>query len=298
MGKKRKRVRGFKPYNPRPESQVYLRQVIEVLEEYREFWPVTIRQVYYRMIGAHGYPKDANACDRLEEYINRARREPRDVWWKLPFEAFRDDGVQESTHTGYLDAADFMSTVRGAAQEFKLDLMSRQGVHVEILCEAAGMVPQIDRVAAGYIAHVSSAGGFDSTTRKEALARRLSSMGKPVYLFHIGDYDPSGQAMFTALLEDLEAFLWHYGGDVQMVRLAVTPEQIADYNLESSPVNENDNREFDGDRVVQAEAFSPPDLADIVRAGIESVIDMEVHAKALRAEKQIRGKLIRRIETA
>jgi hypothetical protein len=34
----------------------------------------TVRQIYYRLIGAYGYDKDANASERLGELINRARR--------------------------------------------------------------------------------------------------------------------------------------------------------------------------------------------------------------------------------
>jgi hypothetical protein len=54
--RKRTRARGFAAWEPKEGSLVLLRQVQAVLDEYRAQQPLTLRQIYYRMIGAHGYP--------------------------------------------------------------------------------------------------------------------------------------------------------------------------------------------------------------------------------------------------
>lgn len=292
-----KRVRGFAKWNPAEDSQETLQQVIEVLEEYRDYWPLTIRQVFYRLVGRYDYPKTEKAYDKLGEKINRGRREYREVPWNLPWDAFRDDGVIDSPFHCYSGADDFWGTVQALASQFRFDLMSYQVVHLELFCEAAGMVPQLERVANQYGVNVSSSGGFDSTTRKHDLAKRLSGTGKPCVLLHIGDLDPSGVHMCSSLDEDIQAFCDHYGGQVEMVRLAVTPDQQAAYNLPTAPPKATDNRSFDSDFTVQAEALDPADLAQIVTDAIESQIDLPTLARARRQERAMRTSLLSQIES-
>ena len=47
---KRPRPRGFAPWNPRSESLALVRDVQTVLDEYREYLPLTIRQAFYRLV--------------------------------------------------------------------------------------------------------------------------------------------------------------------------------------------------------------------------------------------------------
>ena len=91
------------------------------------------------------------------------------------------------------------------------------------------MVPQIRRIADPFGIGVYSSGGFDSVTAKHQIARLWTD--DPVTVLHIGDHDPSGVHCFSSLAEDVASFAGHYGGDVQFVRLAVTPEQAAFYKL-------------------------------------------------------------------
>ena len=86
MGKTR--PRGFAPWSPRSETLKLLAQVHGVLEEYRKYLPLTCRQVFYRLVGAHGYDKTERAYSRLCETLNRARRAGH-----IPFPVIRDDGM-------------------------------------------------------------------------------------------------------------------------------------------------------------------------------------------------------------
>src|SRR4051794_39255340 len=81
------RPRGFVPWKPRPETRALLGQVRAVLLEYQDYLPLTCRQIYYRLVGAHGYDKTERAYTRLCETLNRARRarlvsmdDSRDSW--------------------------------------------------------------------------------------------------------------------------------------------------------------------------------------------------------------------------
>src|SRR5262249_57158880 len=70
----RTRVRGFAPWAPRGATAGLLDQVRGVLEEYEDYLPLTIRQIFYRLVGAHEYEKTERAYARLSEHLNRARR--------------------------------------------------------------------------------------------------------------------------------------------------------------------------------------------------------------------------------
>jgi len=70
----RLRPRGFKPWQPRPETQRLLDQVLAVLDEYAAYLPLTLWQIFYRLVGAHGFEKTERAYQRLSEHLSRARR--------------------------------------------------------------------------------------------------------------------------------------------------------------------------------------------------------------------------------
>jgi hypothetical protein len=63
------RVRGFAPWSPRAETQVLLDQVRAVLGEYEDYLPLTIRQIFYRLVGAYEYEKTERAYERLCEHL-------------------------------------------------------------------------------------------------------------------------------------------------------------------------------------------------------------------------------------
>ena len=162
------------------------------------------------------------------------------------------------------------------------------------MCEAAGMVPQLARVAETYGLPVISSGGFESVTEKHRLAVDLADDGRPTEVLHIGDHDPSGAHLFLALAEDVRAFGGEIGGEVEFTRLAVIPEQIAELGLETAPPKTTDRRAFTGP-TCQAEAIPPDVLATILRDAIDDRIDHAALARVLRREKQTQRKLLRRL---
>jgi hypothetical protein len=217
----RTRVRGFAPWTPRGETQELLDRVQGVLGEYRDYLPLTIRQIFYRLVGVHNYEKTERAYARLCEHLNRARRAR-----LISFDVIRDDGGVIAAPDDWENVAQFWATVRAWAEEFTLDHSAGQKTRLVVICEAAGMVPQLARIANPFGVTVMSGGGFDSLTDKHKFAAALAGQGRPTIVLHIGDHDPSGVSMFLAFLEDVEAFARELGGKVTFTRLAVTPAQI------------------------------------------------------------------------
>ena len=288
------RPRGFAPWQPGEEVRALLKVVADILEEYRQHLPLTCRQIFYRLVGAYGFPKSENGYKRLCEHLVRARRAG-----MIPFANIRDDGVVEKAAPGWVNAEAFWHSIRSEAARFTLDRQAGQPRRLLIAVEAAGMVPQIERVAHAYSVPVRSSGGFDSLTAKHALAEELSRWGAAEVL-HIGDHDPSGVHVFANLVADVGAFVRAMGGDVAFTRLAVTPVQAADLRLPTAPRKESDRRRFTGigddpDATVQAEAIPPDELAAIVQEALELRFDMSTLRATLAAEKHAKAVLHARL---
>lgn len=248
----RTRVRGFAPWCPKPDTLALLKLVRAVLTEYEQHLPLTLRQVFYRLVGAHGYEKTERAYERLGETLSRARRAG-----LIDMDAIRDGSGDQERPQSWDGAEDFLEAVRPQAEHLRLDRSAGQRTRLAVLCEAAGMVPQLADVALDYGVPVFSSGGFESVTEKHAFAAEIAADRRPTEVLHIGDHDPSGAHLYLALAEDVAAFAADLGGSVTFTRLAVTPEQINALDLPTAPAKATDRRAFAG-ATCQAEAMCSP----------------------------------------
>ena len=153
----RRRPRGYADWRPQRTTRDLLGQVEAVLAEYVEHLPLTVRQVFYRLVGGYGYDKTEQAYERLCNHLVRARRAQ-----MIRFDALRDDGVTVLADSWYAEVADFHDHVRQEANGYRRDKQAGQPAYVELWCEAAGMMPQLQRVAEEYSVPVFSCGGFAS----------------------------------------------------------------------------------------------------------------------------------------
>jgi hypothetical protein len=285
------RPRGFAPWRPRAKTLLLLDSVQKVLDTYRDSLPLTGRQIFYRLVATTGFDKTEASYKQLLEMLNRARRAD-----MVPMDAIRDDGAVAVGLNRFRDSEEFLQACAGSASNFQLDLLQDQPQRVEVICEAAGMVPQLDRVARSYGVAVRSSGGFDSTTVKHQLGRFYGELDRPAVVLHVGDFDPSGEHIHLNLGEDVGAFAAYYGGSVHVRRVAVTADQQVAHNLPTAPPKPTDKRSFSADFTVQAEALPPDVLAEIVRHAIESELDLDLLAQAHQRQAEIREELVQRLE--
>ena len=196
------RPRGFLyDYNPRAKTRELLGQVEDVLATYAAELPLTARQVFYRLVATVQYPKDERGYTRLQEHLANFRRAG-----VVAFEHIRDDGVTVEAPLEYGSPEEFLRIAEELAREGQGVRLEGQPNWVEVWCEAAGMAPQLARAVGEYGVTVYSSGGFDSLTVKYDAARRIAAREVPTVVVHVGDFDPSGLALFQAAAEDVEAF--------------------------------------------------------------------------------------------
>ncbi|MFJ2160149.1 hypothetical protein [Streptomyces sp. NPDC087856] len=285
---KRTRVRGFADWAPRPHVLALVEQVRTVLDENRAYLPMTARQVFYRLVGAHRYDKTEQAYARLLETLNRARRAR-----LIPMHAIRDDGGTSLGAGGWDSPAQFWRSVRRTAEGYTHALDDGQPIAVELWVEAAGMVPMVARVAAEFGITTYSSGGFDSVTVKYEAAQRISWRDVPTTVLHLGDHDPSGLSILDSAAADISAFVDDMGSPAPtFARLAVTAEQIARYRLPSAPQKATDRRGEHMRHTVQAEAMSPTELTGEVRAALQAAVDLDALEVARRRGEHERAEIL------
>lgn len=290
----RRRPRGYAEWRPQTKTRVILEQVVDVLNEYEDYLPLTVRQIFYRLVGAHGYDKTELAYSRLSEHLVRARRAR-----LIPFDNIRDDGISVMQSRWFDSEADFWDDVARNARVYRRDRQAGQGHYVELWCEAAGMMPQLARVAAEYSVPVFSSGGFVSLSAVRHIVNRVTDRDVPTVLLHVGDFDPSGESIFDAMTQDAAAFLREDSmlpGVHHLVaeRVALTQSQVDAYNLPTAPPKATDSRSarWEG-QTCQLEALAPDQLAGVVRDAIEYWMDAETLEWHGREEERERTALLR-----
>lgn len=270
------RPRGYASWRPQRKTEVILDQIDQVLDEYSAYLPLTVRQVFYRLVGVHGFPKTETAYKRVAEYLNRGRRSGR-----FPWDAIRDDGAEAVQHRiTRLDRArwlDAMLPHPDDADHFHgPGIQDGQPVFTEVWCEANGMVPMLGRMVEPYGINVYGLGGFESVTTLRNHAERhrdhwYLNEDMPVRVLLIGDYDGSGLSIGQATESDVVAF----GSMARFERVAILPDQIVEYGLPTVPPKAGDHRHGFDEQTVQAEALPPDVLESLLTEAIEEEWDSD-----------------------
>ncbi len=162
-----------------------------MLAEYAAYLPLTIRQVFYRLVGNFSFDKTERAYDRLAVWLPSSAGhsygrgcDPRR--WQPARRLELHETVTQRLPALVMPDPD-------VADSYRLD-PDGQPQRIEVWAEAAGMVPMLSQVTQPYGVSVYSSSCFDSTTFKRAASLRAADTPEqvPLVVLHIGDHDPSG----------------------------------------------------------------------------------------------------------
>jgi hypothetical protein len=294
------RVKGFASWKPQRRTEPLLLDIEAVLEEYAEYLPMTVRQVFYRLVGK-GHPKTEDFYNSVQDKCNRARR-----CGRISFASIRDDGVsrQGGESLTYESPREYYEEHEALSNSYERSWHADQPAYVAVLCEAAGMVPMLERAVRPYRVSVASSSGFDSLTAKHdlfrAALRRYEEYGQHTVLLHFGDHDPSGVSVYESMSEDLEGFCADRGTDglVEVRRVALTPQQITTLGVATTPdeIKPTDSRakvfiERGLEPAAQLEAIPPDTLSTVARQAVESTVELEVLAESRERERAERAEV-------
>jgi hypothetical protein len=184
--------------------------------------PMTVRQIYYRATVAGIVPKTPAGTQRVDRLVTEFREED-----LIPWNDITGNTRRTILYTMHKNAAEFL---RWSVDQFTLDPWRDAKVAVAIWIEKDALAGTLQSVTLplGVPLHVIRGSGGVSFIEKQAA--KLNALGRPVFMYHLGDFDPSGQYASEKLKQRLEQFLkpkltkrpgW-------FTTLALTPEQIRD----------------------------------------------------------------------
>ena len=133
------------------------------------------------------------------------------------------------------------------------------------------------------------AGGFSSITLAYEAAKQINfdADGRQVNIFYIGDYDPAGVLIDIALERERREHL-ELDIDLNFERIAISAEQIQEYDLPSKPRKLRDRRSLHIQETVEAEAMPAGILRNLVREHVEEFLPVHALRVAKVAEQSER----------
>jgi len=262
------------------------RQILDVL---RIDHPQSIRHVFYRMTDP-----------RLAEPVEKSERGYRAVQHRL--KQLRRAGtvpygwITDATRRGYFvntftDRFDFVQRISGL---YRADLWSSVDCYCEVWTESRSIAGIIEDDCSELAVPLYPAGGFSSITLAYQAAEAINAEynGRRLIIYFIGDYDPAGVLIDLAVEGELRR---HLDADVSMafVRLGITAQQIAEYDLPTKPRKAGDRRSLHVAETVEAEAMPAAIMRTLLRDAVESLLPDNALEVARAAEESERSFLLR-----
>jgi len=241
--------------------------------------PMTVRQLFYQMSTRAYVPKSTQGYDRVQRATVQMRKTG-----ILPHWVFTDHTRwrrKPSTKKGLSEALSFWQ------ESYRREIWQNQEDYIEIWCEKDALTSIMSDVTYEFDVPLLVPKGYSSLSYLASCAEHLLQIDKPKYIYHFGDYDPSG----VGAASNIEKTLRGFGLSVQFKRVAVTPEQIEEYNLPTRLTKSSDTRSksWTGGESVELDAFTPNQLRELVRKVINSHLDIRQYEAELRiqdAEKE------------
>jgi hypothetical protein len=160
-----------------------------------------------------------------------------------------------------------------------------QPYHLELWIEKSTMNDVLTPVCQRLHVNLVTGVGFQSITGTVNLLKRVAGLprDKPTRLWYVSDFDPAGDAMPVATARQIEFYLDRFapGRDIKLTPVALTREQVVDYDLPRIPIKTEDRRgpNFEdrrGEGAVELdalEALYPGELASLVTDAVEPYRD-------------------------
>jgi len=171
--------------------------------------------------------------------------------------------------------------VRAAAQQFRIDRWEGQPCYVEVMVEKDALSGILEPVCRDLHVRFTANKGYSSSSAMYETGKRIAKMEdcvEEIHIFYLGDHDPSGIDMTRDIAERLELFTYGTINATKVHRLALNWNQVEEWQPPENPAKETDSRyeayvhEF-GASSWELDAVEPRTLADLVRKGIQDLID-------------------------
>lgn len=254
-------------------------------------YPMTLRQCFYRLVSKGIIENTRKDYQTLSRILTKARGDGR-----IEYEWLTDRSRPTYSPSVFKDPSDYADTIKRA---YRKDYWHSQPNYVEIWAEKDSIIGSIEPVTNELGLTVRVGRGFLSTTRTHEIGSHFSRSEKPIHVFYLGDFDPSG----VEIEEDAKQRVLSQGfTSFKMERLAIHKADIDLFDLPPLRVKDSDSRSsmFEikhGSECVELDALPVEELRKRIQEAVGYLIDWDLWNRAVAVEKVELNSILSSMET-
>jgi hypothetical protein len=216
--------RGGRPPDPAVEKR--RRSLIDLVDSLK---PATVRQVFYAASVRGLVEKSEEGYGKVQNDLTLLRKGGR-----LPYGWLADSTRWQRKPRTF---GSIQQALENTAKLYRRALWENANEYVEIWLEKDALAGVIYPVTGKYDVPLMVARGYASLSFLYSAAEFIAELDKPAVIYHLGDYDPSGQDAARAIEQTLRELAPE--ATIRFKRLAVTPAQIEAWSLPSRPTKKD-----------------------------------------------------------
>ena len=278
----------------KPDTLELIGHAKEIMGEYTAAGDdLTLRQLYYQFVARNIFANTERNYHRLSRVISDARLAGM-LDWNILVDRLR----QRQGNSHWNSIADIL---RSCASCFRYDTRDTQDNYVEIWIEKDALAGVMLPVCYEYDVNAMVCRGYVSKSAMWQASQRFLyqwNRSKTCHIIHLGDHDPSGLDMTRDIREQLNDV---FQVIVQVHRIALTMEQIQQYNLPPNPTKLSDSRssayiKLYGHESWELDALKPAIIRTAIENRIVELTDMAEWGQRLQDQRHARDTLTRLAE--
>ena len=272
----------YKHINFRNDSLALIDRVNDIVSEYVvQGYELTLRQVYYQLVARGFIPNNERSYKNLGNLINDGRLAGLIDWHSI---VDRTRYVRRNSHWSSPE-----SVISSAAYSYMLDRWQNQPNYVEVWVEKDALVGIVGQICNKLDVPYFSCRGYTSQSEMWSAAQRFIGQNhrESRTIIHLGDHDPSGIDMTRDIQERLDMF----GADVYVKRVALTMDQIDEFDPPPNPTKITDARshgyiQMFGHDCWELDALEPKVITRIITEEVEELVDPALFSAIEKRERE------------
>jgi hypothetical protein len=261
----------------------------------------TLRSMFYALYSLGIVPNTKSAYQSLSRVTARDREDG-----QLPIDCFADQSrqiiqgfndVYESPED-YVEVGIFHLANASNIYHETIPRWYGQPEYVEVWTEKDASVGTFRSILGNRQVLIVPTRGFSSVSFDNSNFQRwrhFQQQGKNVHILYFGDLDPSGESISSTVREKFN----HYGIDVDFQRIAVTEQQMTEFNLPRNPDPETltklrrdprrqsfmnkHNGELFQIEIDALQAYAPLQFRNLVQNSVDQYFDEGIYQRVLTA---------------
>lgn len=270
----------YKEINFREKSLILIALVNSIIEEYKEQgYELTLRQLYYQLVARDHIPNNQRSYKNLGNLVNDGRLAGLIDWYAI---VDRTRNLRGNSH--WDNPADVIDSAR---YSYMLDRWGKQPNYVEVWVEKDALVGIVGQACRKLDVPYFSCRGYTSQSEMWLAAQRFRHKAhkQSRTILHLGDHDPSGIDMTRDIQERLDLFC----ADVEVKRIALTLEQIEQFNPPPNPAKLTDARASNyisryGRESWELDALEPRVITDLIEEKVFELLDYDLFVDVQKKE--------------